>query len=43
MPGFLARMSFLTARPSDVIQETHVVALHRLDDYLSRRPMPFHL
>ena len=29
--------------PSDVIQETHVVALHWLDDYLSRRPMPFHL
>jgi RNA polymerase sigma-70 factor (ECF subfamily) len=28
---------------SDVVQETHLVALRRLPDYLERRPMPFHL
>jgi RNA polymerase sigma-70 factor (ECF subfamily) len=27
--------------PSDVVQETHLEALRRLDDYLARRPMPF--
>jgi RNA polymerase sigma-70 factor (ECF subfamily) len=29
--------------PSDVIQETQLEASRRLDDYLSRRPMPFRL
>ena len=28
---------------SDVIQESHLEALRRLDDYLARRPMPFKL
>jgi RNA polymerase sigma-70 factor (ECF subfamily) len=28
---------------SDVVQETHLVVLRRLPDYLKRRPMPFHL
>jgi RNA polymerase sigma-70 factor (ECF subfamily) len=27
--------------PSDVVQETQLEALRRLDDYLARRPMPF--
>lgn len=26
---------------SDIVQETHLVAYRRLDDYLQRRPMPF--
>lgn len=29
--------------PSDVIQETHLEAFRRLQDYLDRRPMPFRL
>ena len=29
--------------PSDVVQETHLEALHRLPDFLERRPMPFRL
>lgn len=29
--------------PSDVVQETHMEAYRRLDDYLARRPMPFHV
>jgi RNA polymerase sigma-70 factor, ECF subfamily len=29
--------------PSDVIQETHLDAFRRFDDYLNRRPMPFRL
>src|SRR5579872_4621019 len=29
--------------PSDVIQETHVAALRRFDDFLARRPMAFRL
>jgi RNA polymerase sigma-70 factor (ECF subfamily) len=29
--------------PSDVVQETHLEAFRRLDDFLQRRPMPFHL
>ncbi len=28
---------------SDVVQETYLVVLRRLPDYLQRRPMPFHL
>jgi RNA polymerase sigma-70 factor (ECF subfamily) len=28
---------------SDIVQETHLVAYRRLDDYLQRRPMPFSL
>lgn len=28
---------------SDVIQETHRIARLRLDDFLTRRPMPFRL
>jgi RNA polymerase sigma-70 factor, ECF subfamily len=28
---------------SDVIQETHLEAFRRFDDFLKRRPMPFHL
>jgi len=31
------------ADPSDVVQETQLEALRRLDDFLSRRPMPFGL
>jgi RNA polymerase sigma-70 factor, ECF subfamily len=31
------------ADPSDVVQDTHMEAYRRLDDYLARRPMPFHL
>src|SRR5919199_1570310 len=31
------------ADPSDVVQETQMEAHRRLDDYLARRPMPFHL
>lgn len=27
--------------PSDVLQETHLEAMRRIHDYLSRRPMPF--
>jgi RNA polymerase sigma-70 factor (ECF subfamily) len=29
--------------PSDVVQETQLVLARRMDDYLERRPMPFHL
>jgi len=29
--------------PSDVIQEAHLEAIRKLDDYLQRRPMPFNL
>lgn len=29
--------------PSDVVQETQLEAFRRLDDFLQRRPMPFHL
>jgi RNA polymerase sigma-70 factor (ECF subfamily) len=29
--------------PSDVVQEAQLEAARRLDDYLRRRPMPFHL
>jgi len=29
--------------PSDVIQETHLDAFRRFDDYLSRKPMPFRI
>src|SRR5262249_1145550 len=29
--------------PSDVVQETQMEAFCRLDDFLARRPMPFHL
>jgi RNA polymerase sigma-70 factor (ECF subfamily) len=29
--------------PSDVVQDTQLEALRRLDDYLARRPMPFHV
>src|SRR5437764_6369381 len=31
------------ADPSDVVQEAQMEAHRRLDDYLARRPMPFHL
>jgi RNA polymerase sigma-70 factor (ECF subfamily) len=31
------------ADPSDVVQETQMEAYRRLDDFLARRPMPFHL
>ena len=29
--------------PSDLVQETHIVACRRFEDYLKRRPMPFRL
>jgi RNA polymerase sigma-70 factor (ECF subfamily) len=29
--------------PSDVVQETHLEVVRRMDDFLQRRPMPFHL
>jgi RNA polymerase sigma-70 factor (ECF subfamily) len=29
--------------PSDVVQETQMEVVRRMDDYLERRPMPFHL
>jgi RNA polymerase sigma-70 factor (ECF subfamily) len=29
--------------PSDVVQETHLEVVRRMDDFLRRRPMPFHL
>jgi RNA polymerase sigma-70 factor, ECF subfamily len=29
--------------PSDIVQETHMVAYRRFQDYLKRRPMPFRL
>jgi RNA polymerase sigma-70 factor (ECF subfamily) len=29
--------------PSDVVQEAQLEAARRMDDYLSRRPMPFHV
>jgi RNA polymerase sigma-70 factor (ECF subfamily) len=29
--------------PSDVVQETQLEVLRRMDDFLRRRPMPFHL
>ena len=28
---------------SDVLQDTHMEAFRRFDDYYDRRPMPFHL
>jgi RNA polymerase sigma-70 factor (ECF subfamily) len=28
---------------SDVVQEAHLEAVRRIEDYLARRPMPFHL
>src|SRR5207244_2533132 len=28
---------------SDVVQETQLEVMRRMDDYLKRRPMPFHL
>jgi RNA polymerase sigma-70 factor (ECF subfamily) len=28
---------------SDVVQEAHLEAVQRIEDYLARRPMPFHL
>jgi RNA polymerase sigma-70 factor (ECF subfamily) len=31
------------ADPSDVVQEAQLEVVRRMDDYLSRRPMPFHL
>src|SRR6516165_6129848 len=29
--------------PSDVVQETQLEVVRRMDDFLRRRPMPFHL
>lgn len=29
--------------PSDVVQEAQLEVVHRMDDFLHRRPMPFHL
>src|SRR5206468_187588 len=29
--------------PSDVVQEAQLEAARRIDDYLARRPMPFHV
>jgi RNA polymerase sigma-70 factor (ECF subfamily) len=29
--------------PSDVVQDTQVEVIRRMDDFLSQRPMPFHL
>src|SRR5437588_12457023 len=29
--------------PSDVVQETQLEVVRRMDDFLKRRPMPFHL
>src|SRR5438270_748186 len=29
--------------PSDVVQEAQLEAVRRMDDFLARRPMPFHL
>src|SRR5437763_7502748 len=29
--------------PSDIVQEAMVTVTQRMDDYLRRRPMPFHL
>jgi RNA polymerase sigma-70 factor (ECF subfamily) len=29
--------------PSDIVQETHLEAFRRLEDYMIRQPMPFHL
>jgi RNA polymerase sigma-70 factor (ECF subfamily) len=37
-PGIRGRVD-----PSDVVQETHMAVAQRIDDYLARRPMPFHL
>src|SRR5215471_623770 len=45
--GFLANRidDRLRARldPSDVIQEAQLVAFRRLDEYMTRRPMPFYV
>ncbi len=37
-PGLASRFD-----ASDVVQETQLAVVRRLDDYLKRRPMPFHL
>ena len=37
-PGIRGRVD-----PSDVVQETHLEVVRRIDDYLAQRPMPFHL
>jgi RNA polymerase sigma-70 factor (ECF subfamily) len=37
-PRLLARVD-----PSDVVQDTQLEVVRRLDDFLRRRPMPFHL
>jgi RNA polymerase sigma-70 factor (ECF subfamily) len=49
-PGLVEFVDFhfdrpLQARidPSDVVQETQMEVVRRMDDYLKRRPMPFHL
>jgi RNA polymerase sigma-70 factor (ECF subfamily) len=37
-PGLRSRLD-----PSDVVQEAQLEVVRRMDDYLERRPMPFHL